>query len=216
MIVAGTVTRTIHQFVRAALWVLSGSILLLWARSNLVSDAYRWSSVRDRNDSFFQTRSEIYCGCGGIGLVRDWLGSDDSDRTLRLRRRAQQRAANFEPGYMRSDEPHYPPRVGDTDGWLSNFGIYCLIDVRAFRGLFYRQFVLTVPLWLLLLLACGYPATRYAVRVVRQERDQRIALGMCPRCECDVRGMQRCPSCGKNVAVADENMRPSRAERAAA
>ena len=172
-----------HNSLCAVLWLLSGCIVLLWGRSNLIAEEWRWLDVHDAPGEYAHVRTTVSIGGGGIGFWRVTLVSPSEAPSGRF----GARFGRFTPGYSRSDKPHYPARISASESWLDSLGVYRTFYHRRSRMGELHVASLTLPIWLLLLVTITYPATRYVVRVVRQQHAERMALGLCPRCECDVR-----------------------------
>jgi hypothetical protein len=59
---------------------------------------------------------------------------------------------------------------------------------------------ITLPLWSIFGATMAYPFGLYVAGVVRRQREDRIALGLCPRCGSAVKdGSERCPGCDRPV-----------------
>jgi hypothetical protein len=178
--------------------LLSAALMVLWMRSYVTGDRYRWVELIEVDDGRTILRTgDVWTGEGGIAVAAQVQSADDADSRQHLRRRAERRA-RWGVGFMSVDNPTYPVRSGD--GALGPMGIDFQIDRgTSFDGTTRRSgFGAGAPLWLLIGLTVGYPMIRFVVGVVRRERQERIILGLCPRCGVDVRtGPLRCPVCGK-------------------
>jgi hypothetical protein len=72
-----------------------------------------------------------------------------------------------------------------------------------------RQLTITVPFWAIFLALISYPLGRYVAGVVRRQREDRLALGLCPRCGVPLNdALMRCPGCDRPIP------RPGTAENA--
>jgi hypothetical protein len=195
--------RTFSRLGVLFLWALGLCLAVAWGRSHLAGDLWRWVDRIDENGMIAHKRSELYIGGGGIGYFRAYFRTSDPERVAWWRWRAQDAAILAPPGHTRVEDPHYPPRVGGNEQWLSPLGIHCAYDYATRRGVERTSYAVTMPFWLLLLATWGYPLGRYVSRVFAQQRAERLALGMCPRCDCSVHGRPRCPSCGKTMPAAE-------------
>jgi hypothetical protein len=71
-------------------------------------------------------------------------------------------------------------------------------DARMRRS----NYSLTLPFWSIFLLICGYPLGRYIIAVIRRQREDRIALGLCPCCgEPVAENATRCGACDQPVGA---------------
>jgi hypothetical protein len=179
--------------------LLSAALLVLWMRSYVVADRYRWVEVIEVDDGRTILRAgDVWTGEGGIAVTSQVQSASDAESRQNLRRRAERRAARWGVGFSRADNPSYPVRSGD--GVFGPLGIDFQIDRgTSFDGTTRRSgFGAGVPMWMLIGLTAMYPMLRFIIGVVRRERQERIILGLCPRCGVDVRtGPPRCPACGK-------------------
>ena len=178
--------------------LLSAALLMLWMRSYVVGDRYRWVDLIEVDDGRTILRmGDVWTGEGGLAVRSEYQSTYDRDAVEHLHRRAQRRA-RWGVGLTRDDTPSYPVRSGD--GAFGPLGIDFRIDRgTSFDGTTRRSgFNFGAPLWLLIGLTASYPMLRFVIGVVRRERQERIILGLCPRCGVDVRtGPPRCPACGK-------------------
>ena len=193
--------RLVSHLPLTVLWLLTAAVLVLWARGHVVGDRYRWTQFEDLGHSARATAATFDIGGGGVGFAHEkWLVSEPN-RLERIRTRARERSGMFAAsGYTRSEDPPYPPRMGNSDAWYASLGVHFASTHRESPGSQRHSYFVTIPLWLLLLVFGAYPATHYARHVIREERAERIARGVCPHCDSGVTGLARCPSCGKVVA----------------
>lgn len=189
--------RILDRTVMTLLMLLAAGMFLLWMRSYVVGDRYRWVELIEVSDgqTIYRT-GDVWTGEGGVAVMSRVESTYDADAAQRFRVRAERRA-RWGVGFTRVDTPGYPVRSGD--GAFGPLGIDFAIDRGSTDGLTQRRgFNAGAPLWLLIGIAAGYPMIRFVIGVVRRERQERILLGLCPRCGVDVRaGPTRCPSCGK-------------------
>jgi len=190
----------IHRGFVIVLSLLGAATVVVWVRSHFVGDSYRWTSLLDASERVRLRRASLYTGAGGVGGFIDSIESSDPDRLERMRWRLRERSQMFSPGYSGSANPSYPPRIGGTDFFLAPLGVHVFREARVGRGGEYHLIAFILPLWLILLLTAGYPVARYVLSVLARQQQERLAVGMCPRCECDVRGKEKCPSCGRAIA----------------
>jgi hypothetical protein len=178
--------------------LLSVALLTLWMRSYVVGDRYRWVDLIEVDDGRTILRmGDVWTGEGGVAVRSEYQSTYDRDAVQHLYRRAQRRA-RWGVGLTRDDTPSYPVRSGD--GAFGPLGIDFRIERgSSFDGTTHRGgFNVGAPLWLLIGLTASYPMLRFVIGVIRRERQERIILGLCPRCGVDVRtGPPRCPACGK-------------------
>ena len=191
--------RLLDRTVMTLLTLLSAALLVLWVRSYVVGDRYRWVELIDVDNgrSLVLRTGEVWTGEGGLAVQATVQSASDEAGIQYLRRRAERRA-RWGVGLLRVDNPAYPVRSGD--GVFGPLGIDFQIDRGTSPdGMSQRSsFGAGGPLWLLIGLAVSYPMVRFVIGVIRRERQERIILGLCPRCGVDVRaGPLRCPSCGK-------------------
>jgi hypothetical protein len=177
--------------------LVAAALFVLWMRSYVVGDRYRWVQIIEVNDGPTVFRSgEVFTGEGGVAMMSQVQSTYDAGAAESLRRRAERRA-RWGVGLSRVETPAYPVRSGD--GAFGPIGIDFHFDPGSSDGVVQRRgFGFGAPLWLLIGLTAGYPMLRFVIGVVRRERQERILLGLCPRCGVDVRaGPSRCPACGK-------------------
>jgi hypothetical protein len=192
------VLRLLDRIVITLLTLLSAALLMLWMRSYVVGDRYRWVELIEVDDGRTILRTgDVWTGEGGIAMTSQVHSAYDDLAEQQLRRRAERRA-RWGVGLTRVDNPSYPVR--SSDGVFGPIGI----DFQHERGTSFdgltqrRVFGAGAPLWILIGLLVTYPMLRFVIGVVRRERQERIILGLCPRCGVDVRtGPLRCPVCGK-------------------
>ena len=189
--------RLLDRICMPVLMLLSVAMFVLWMRSYVVGDRYRWVELIEVDDGRTILRTgDVWTGEGGLAFIAQRQSTRDPRGIDVLKRRAERRA-RWGVGFAKVDVPSYPVRSGD--GVFGPLGIDFTLDRGSFDGVMQRSsFGFGVPLWLLIALCASYPMTRFIIGVIRREREERILLGLCPRCGVDVRaGPTRCPSCGK-------------------
>lgn len=195
--------RWIDQFFLTILLLISAALIVLWFRSQSIGDRYRWLEISPTPEGgVFIESQTVWLGEGGVALATQRTTTQDPDAAQRIRRRAEQRARFDPPGYSRSEDPRYPTQVGSTETLLDLVGVHHTREQRD-DGTTQRELIsLTIPLWLPMMLALAYPLVRFFCGVVRRERLERIALGLCPRCGFNVRAApESCPICGKRLPL---------------
>jgi len=61
-------------------------------------------------------------------------------------------------------------------------------------------FAVGVPMWAILLLTACYPVGQYVRGVIQRQRQERIALGLCPTCGLAIgEDEERCPGCNRRI-----------------
>lgn len=190
--------RLLDRTIMTLLALVTAALLVLWMRSYVVGDKYRWVELIEVDDGRTILRTgEVWTGEGGLAVTSSVHSASDADAVQNLRRRAERRA-RWGVGVIRMDNPAYPVRSGD--GVFGPIGIDFQVERgTSADGLTQRSgFGAGAPMWILIGLTSSYPMLRFVIGVVRRERQERIILGLCPRCGVDVRaGPLRCPVCGK-------------------
>jgi len=192
------VIRILDQMVMTLLLLLTLALFVLWFRSHIVGDRYRWTQVVESPDGHeIAVRSgDLVTGEGGVAAAWGTQRAADPDGVQRLRRRVERRMRFAPVGYSRVEAPQYPVRSGD--GVLAPLGINYDYENRFDGSLQRTGVTLAMPLWLMILVTAAYPLGRFIRGVIERERQDRIFLGLCPRCGVDVRDRpSRCPCCGK-------------------
>jgi hypothetical protein len=191
--------RVLQDIFTTGLLILSAGVLVLWVRSHAVGDCYRWGGLIDlpNGGTMWQTAA-IWTGDGGIIYTREEISTEYPETAQRIRWRVQRRSLYLPMGYTQLDDPYFPMRGGSSETLLGALGVYYADERRDTETVQRRAVTLTVPLWLLASLTAAYPLSRYVLGVLAREREERIVLGLCPRCGVDVRQCPaRCPTCGK-------------------
>ncbi|WP_428939984.1 hypothetical protein [Fontivita pretiosa] len=181
--------------------VLAGGVALLWGRSYAVGDRYRWVRIQDApSGRFVMSSGGFATGIGGIRFVYEAVDSTDPNVIDRTRRRLDGISRWAPPGYRTIDPPRYPMREASNDSVLASLGFHFDHWSNSSPTSRQRQLTVTVPFWAIFLALIGYPLGRYVAGVVRRQREDRLALGLCPRCGVPLNdALSRCPGCDRPI-----------------
>jgi hypothetical protein len=181
--------------------VIGLAFLVVWIRSYAVEERYRSLTVNHPEPTAAHGFG-INSGFGGVQVMFFNVSSEDPRQ---LRQFVSPR--RYSPGYSASQEPVYPSMRGSPeDSFLNSLGIQgSYWRGTTDEGLNGLQAVLTLPYWVPFFLALSYPGFIYVRKVVRQQQEDRLAMGLCPRCgePIDERS-SRCRGCDKPVGVLAE------------
>jgi hypothetical protein len=185
--------------------VATAMVVALWVRSYSTGDSYYWMKLKTGSSELTWRRGGIQSGLGGLGLSLEYRFTDDPALIESERRRLESPGIYRTRGYQTFSGPRYPIRWGANDGPLSSLGFHWRHTVSYPDGVYRRRLAAVVPYWLLFALSAGYPMWRYIAGVLRRQREDREALGLCPRCGVPVRSdCARCPGCDRVVPVATQ------------
>lgn len=190
--------------------VVSAIVVTIWLRSYIVSDRYRWIDLDESSPRAVWRNAVVSTGMGGVGFFYEYTSSADPAQLNRMHWRMAGSPPGAGAGYQSRLSPRYPMRMNVDDGLLANLGI-------NFRNASYeseitrqRQFALTLPFWAVCAVTAAYPIGSYIAGVIRRQREDRLALGLCPRCGMALKGgEQRCPCCAKPLAIVREARSPA-------
>jgi len=181
---------------------LSLLVLFIWVRSFYLSEAYRGQT---RNVFGAYTSWSVRSGEGIAGLVVDRFDfSDNPEAAINFPQRADAPSRYGSLGYSRrrSGPPvaqRYPPQ----ETLIGSLGFQFFHRNDDLQGSDHTFYVLAIPFWALFFMTIAYPLSRYVGGVVKRQREERIALGLCPTCGTPMNENQsRCPGCDKPMALA--------------
>jgi hypothetical protein len=183
--------------------VLSTAVLFVWFHSYFVGSNYRWTEVdTELPDAAFHGTSVTISG-GGIGiLVEDFVTTDDAVAGF-LEEYAQTRWRQGSNRYRTWRSPEFPSLNRTDESIAAALGFQYSKFREAYPGVERVRWQMVFPAWLIFLLTAAYPMSRYMLAVIRQQQEERMALGMCPTCGSCVDDLtDRCPGCDHKVAMA--------------
>ncbi len=181
---------------------LAAGVVAIWVRSYFVADRYRWISFDRSEDWVAYTRLSVGTGLGGMNFSYNYERTSEPGHRNLLEQLRTTTLQTRPSGYSQAQPPRYPLRGGSDDSTLGSlgFGWFYLperVDDGAGRRL---RMGLTVPVWSVFAACMSYPFAVYVAGVLRRQREDRIALGLCPRCGYAVKDdAQRCPGCDRPV-----------------
>jgi hypothetical protein len=177
------------------------AVFAVWVRSYMVTDRHRWDSVWVDGPELAYRGYRVSTGMGGLRIIVE------SRRAL---------AANIwrrsrEPQFVSADGrwhhnwstsgPQYPMRDASDDALLSQLGF----QFNRLPG--QDRTELTMPFWAAFALTAAFPLGHFVAGVLHRQREDRLALGLCPRCGVALTSdSDRCPGCDKPVAVARQSL----------
>jgi hypothetical protein len=184
--------------------VLSTAVVAVWGRSYIVADRYRWSSLHDHGGNTALTGGFMVTGIGGVAVSYAFESTSDPDRAAFLKERAEIMARAARNSFNSNRAPRYPVPGNPDDSLLSSLGFYWAHyaegsdDTRRVN-----RFVVTIPFWAIFTVTMSYPLGLYVAGVLRRQREDRLALGLCPRCGVAMRDeCERCPGCDRPMPTA--------------
>jgi hypothetical protein len=187
----------------AASLVVSTLVVGVWVRSYVVGDAYQWVRVHERPGGLNVRSWGFRVGMGGLLLFMNHQDTSDAAEAQLLKARIEGGMFWSRPGYSSTAAPRYPVRPNAEESTWANLGFYGRNAVVVTPQLWRRSFSMTVPFWALFTLATAYPIWRYIAGVVQRQREDRLAVGLCPRCGVAVRDeFLRCPGCDRQSVMA--------------
>jgi hypothetical protein len=185
--------------------IASGVVVVFWIRSYVAGDAYHWVNVRIQTSELATRRTGIFTGLGGLGYYFENLHTDEPFQIERFRVRLQTPNPYYMAGYQTNPNPRYPIRWASDDGSLASLGLLWRHTATQNDGVSRRRIWAAVPFWLLFALVFAYPMCSYIGGVLRRQREDREALGLCPRCGVPLKDdSMKCPGCDRPVQVAPQ------------
>ena len=145
-------------------------------------------------------------GLGGVGVYLEHLNSTnpaDMDR-IKLRWGSP---GPYQPilGYQSVSNPRYPIRWGAEDSALASLGLHWRSAVTQANGTYRRRFTAAIPFWALFAASAAFAMWTYIAGVLRRQREDREALGLCPRCGVPLKSeFTKCPGCDRPVQLAHQ------------
>jgi hypothetical protein len=187
----------------AASLLLSTLIAVVWVRSYLVADSYQWLRMNEDSEGLSVRSGGILTGMGGLGIYISNVQTTDPMEAARIKGRIETNSQFNRAGYYASSPPRYPTRWSPDEGFLATLGFHGRNAVTVTPQSWRRRFALTVPFWVVFMIGTAYPIWRYVAGVLERQREDRLALGLCPRCGVALKdNFSRCPGCDRPVAVA--------------
>jgi hypothetical protein len=186
--------------------VASTVVVVIWMRSYVVADSYDWRKWGiDPGKKLVAMRAGFGTGMGGLGLYVERVHTFEPTQIERLRGRFETPSPYRPVGFRSDPNPRYPLRWGSDDGALSSLGLHWRNVPSSVDGVYRRRISMAVPFWLLFAGAMAYPIWRYIAGVLERQREDREALGLCPRCGVPLKSnFTKCPGCDRILAVANE------------
>jgi hypothetical protein len=181
---------------------LSAGIVAIWVRSYFVADRYRSVDYDETANTLTARRMSIVTGLGGLNFSCNYERTSAPGHRELLRQNRDAYAQANPPRFSSTRQPRYPMRIANEDSILTSLGFsWFYLPERLDDGATYRRrMALTVPIWSIFTLAMTYPFGLYVAGVIQRQREDRLALGLCPRCGCAVKdGSDRCPGCDRPV-----------------
>lgn len=182
--------------------LLSVLCTAFWMRSFSAGDrfVYRPSSVQ--NGQAVTSEFYLQSAAGGFRFTYTRLASSSAEEVADF---TGARGRGLAPaGFSSYENPSYPRTQGAReDSALTALGIhFVMFRDRPNEALARDTGLLILPWWLLVVLFAAYPTTKYVTCVVRRQQEDRIALGLCPRCGVPVNEMvSACQGCDRPVGM---------------
>jgi hypothetical protein len=177
-------------------------VCFVWVRSYMTGDSYQWLSFRQDGEVAVVKGGTITTGQGGLGVFMWHTTTSDLADVERYKSRMDATGQTRQLGYRTSPSPRYPTRWTPDDGPMSALGFFGRNFVTDTPDSHRWRLAVTVPFWALFVLAAGYPIGRYIAGVLQRQREERLALGLCPRCGVPMKDeLSRCPGCDKPVPI---------------
>jgi hypothetical protein len=182
--------------------ITSGVLLMIWVRSYVATDAYHCLRISTSTEELVARRAGIMTGLGGVGFYFDYVYTGVPSQVEPLRMRINAGTQLRPVGFQSSPTPRYPIRWGSDDGTLASLGLHWRSTLSDTNGVYRRRISFALPFWLLFALTAGYPMFRYIAGVLRRQREDREALGLCPRCGVPLKNdFTKCPGCDRPLQV---------------
>jgi hypothetical protein len=149
----------------------------------------------------------IRTGEGAVGLLIDrfdFSGNPQAGADFAQRVDTANHYGLGMPGYSRR-RPTAPVliRYPVPSSILGSLGFQWYRTRDNFSGVRHTDYTFALPFWALFFLATAYPLSRYVGGVIKRQREDRIALGLCPACGTPMsQDQSRCPGCDKPMALA--------------
>ena len=180
--------------------LLTAAVVTFWIRSYTIAERYIWLGLQDNGSNINLHDGGILGGKGGMSFFTDSFDSVAPSWRERLKRFYESNKASNN-GYSRNPSPRYPMPAGVSDEtFLGSLG-FCFYNSHQVNSeVAQGHLFITFPFWSLFVLTAAYPVGLYVAGVVRRQREDRIALGLCPRCGVPLNeDSDRCPGCDKPV-----------------
>lgn len=192
----------LHHILRWTCLILCCVILGIWVRSYAVGDRYQWQEVRDDQSPIRLRRGGFVSGMGGFMIYRESLETIDAYRVERFRDRWNIVGTHPNVTYSRSDSPRYPMRAVGDESLLTSLGFQVRRSGFRNESTAQRGYWITIPYWGVALCMGLYPMGVYVAGVLRRQREDRLALGLCPRCGVPMQADRtHCPGCDLATAA---------------
>jgi hypothetical protein len=186
----------------AACVVLSLGVAGLWLRSYSVGDRYITRHESTVNGRFHTKEFYSQSSGGGLRIMLTSLAATDHNSIASYLGAGPGRLPP--KGFSSINTPTYPQMTGaPDDSALTALGIHLAIATdRPFADVDRASLTLTLPWWLIFIVLSCYPVLRYVRNVIRRQREDRMALGLCPCCGEPVSELlQACRGCDKPVVL---------------
>jgi hypothetical protein len=185
--------------------IASAIVVTFWIRSYVAGDAYHYVNLRADSAELALRRAGFFTGLGGVGCYFEYVETAQPYQIERIRARIEMSNQFYPRGYQTNPNPRYPIRWASEDGSLASLGLLWRHTNTSGDGVSRRRIWAAAPFWLLFAVFFSYPMIRYVGGVLRRQREDREALGLCPRCGVPLKtGSMKCPGCDRVVAVAPE------------
>jgi hypothetical protein len=188
--------------------VASTLVVFVWIRSYSKGYSYRWFGETWEGGSARYADRRIATGQGAVAIDVRGYGPTDQATAAAFDQFFASSPRLFRVGYRESSLPGYPLGNVRTDSLALSFGFQVLYDDEAelrppnLQAIPGWRLGIGIPLWAMLCLTAGYPVGRYVLRAIRAQRQERLALGLCPACGLAINAQtSRCPGCNRRIAV---------------
>jgi hypothetical protein len=170
--------------------------VVVWVCSHVAPERYSWFSVVEQPTHFESRRLSILNSRGAVQFARvDY----STDSPVRIAQRRGSRRPDL--GFSRIRD-HSNPIFGADQSILADLGFQLYTNAESDDAAQRTDRGLTVPYWAIFLLLVGYPLWRYIARVVRHQREDRLAMGLCPTCGEPIDAQTaRCRICNKPTVL---------------
>lgn len=162
--------------------LLSLVSIALWTQSYSTGHRYIFRANSTENNRSVLSTYHVLTSGGGVRFARSTVASADAEVVASA---IGTRGTGAAPRGLSTVRPASYPRLygsGD-DSILTAIGIqFTSFRDQSDDGVDTTDTRLTLPWWMIVLTLAAYPTFKYVVCVVRRQREDRIALGLCPRC----------------------------------
>jgi hypothetical protein len=183
--------------------VASTVVLFVWFHSYFSGSGYRWVEIQEQLPQAEFHGTSLTLAGGGFAILReDFVTTDDAVAAF-LTEYGISRWRMDGPNYRSWRNPEYPTLNSNDYGVLASLGFQTAAYREQYPGVVRSRRLYSMPMWAIFLLTAAYPVSRYLSAVMRQQQEDRLALGMCPTCgNCVDDCTERCPACDHKVMIA--------------